>query len=99
MREGLNRIRPNAVESVIINTDASKDAFTTLEKTNIDIEASNAQKPTLKKLIDLKDSLEDDFTLNQKMRAKFRTEKKSIANDKEIKNVDYARCGMVIDRQ
>ena len=84
MREGLNRIRPNACEPVIINNDASKDAFSTLEKTNIDIEASNAQKPTLKKLIDLKDSLEDDFTLNQKMRAKFRTEKKSIANEKEI---------------
>ena len=64
MREGLNRIRPNATETIIINGDSKKDAFSTLEKTNIDIETSNAQKPTLKKLIDLKDALEDDFTLN-----------------------------------
>ena len=33
------------------------------------------------------------------MRAKFRTEKKTIASEKQVAKTDFARCGMIIDRQ
>ena len=82
MKEGLHRIRPNATEH-IVTSDEPKDAFATLEAVKIDKDFLVANRPTLQKMLDSREELKDDFTLNQQMRAKFRSKKQLLKKQEE----------------
>ncbi|MEO0687328.1 MAG: Saf4/Yju2 family protein, partial [Cyanobacteria bacterium J06649_11] len=55
--------------------------------------------PTLTRLEDIRDKWDDDFAINQKLRKKFRTEKREI-QDKEVCEGFFfflSRIGLVMD--
>ena len=54
------------------NGDTVKDAFAKLEQVKLDAEVGKASKPTLQKMLDDREEKKDDFSLNQKMRSRFR---------------------------
>ena len=48
--------------------------------------------PTLTRLEEIRDSWDDDFAINQKLRRKFRQEKKEIKEEKPPVNRSKSKC-------
>lgn len=103
MKKGLHRIRPKAYDGIQedtgIKADGSErepDAFETLERVKLDKEVGKASKPTLEKLLSSKEEKKDDFSLNQKLRAKFRSKKSEIAREESRRSSEVAKFGMPV---
>ena len=110
MKKGLHRIRPKAYDGIInaeddldgklLNKDQQgglekeKDAFEQLEQVKMDKEVGLKAKPTLQKMLDSREERHDDFSLNQKMRAKFRAKKQESKREEGMKAAEFAKFGM-----
>ena len=51
-------------------------------------------KPTIQKIIDSREERSDDFSLNQKMRARFRKKKHDMKREESRKAAEIAKFGM-----